>query len=408
MQNNDDPTEGLSVATKAIHGKRTGAFDAPLVLPIHQTSTYRFSSSDSPLRYSRGEEGVYVYSRYHNPSFDEVEEKIALINNAEKAALFASGMAAITTTILSLVKSGEHIVSASSLYGVTYRFFRDELPAFNISTSFIRTSDISQLGKSIAPNTAIVYFETPTNPTLDIVDIRSVVAQVRDRERELNRKIIIVIDNTFASGINQQPLALGVDVIVESATKYLGGHHDLLAGVVSSSTPTIKRIKTSAKFYGGCSDPFAAFLLARSLKTLDVRIQRQNENAMILARSLEQHPRVRRVLYPGLPSHPQHSITCSQMNGFGGMLTIEVAPSGNLKPLEAAARVTEALRIAVNASSLGGVETLVSIPVYTSHISMSDIELASHGVTTGMIRISVGLEHINDILTDFERALNTI
>jgi cystathionine gamma-synthase len=214
-----------------------------------------------------------------------------------------------------------------------------------------------------------------------------------------------MVDNTFASIVNQDPFALGADVIVESATKYLGGHSDIIAGLVVGTSDFVKRVKGLAKHHGGCADPFAAYLLTRSLKTFELRVRKQNGNALALARALENHKKVNRVLHPGLPSFPKHQLARKQMSGYGGMVTIEVKPSKGRSAVEAAARVCDNLKIAVNAMSLGGVETLVSIPVYSSHIFMSDTELLQHGVTPGMIRISVGIEGIEDLIADFEQAL---
>lgn len=398
----------LSLATRAIHGTKLYPHQGPVSLPIYQTSTYRFASSEDAIRYAKGDDSVYVYTRYHNPTVHDVEEKLALMENAEAAALFASGMAAISTAILAITTAGEEIVSTPALYGGTYRFFRDELPKLKIGVKYADPKKLSSLQQLITPKTSVVYFETPTNPTLGIVDIAELVRYVRQAENSVGRKITIMIDNTFASILNQDPFAFGVDVIVESATKYLGGHSDIMSGVVLGTKEYIKKVKTSAKYYGGCADPFAAFLLYRSLKTFELRVQRQNENAMALAKALEKNKRVNRVLYPGLPSHPQHRIAKKQMTGFGGMVTVEVKPSKKLLPVEAAVKVCDNLRVAVNAMSLGGVETLVSIPVYSSHVFMSNAELKRHGVTPGMIRISVGVEGIDDLIADFEQALATI
>jgi cystathionine gamma-synthase len=257
----------------------------------------------------------------------------------------------------------------------------------------------------VTPATRLVYFETPTNPALGIVDIGALVRQVREIQRRTRRKIVTMIDNTFATCLNQDPFSLGVDVVVESATKYLGGHSDIIGGVIAGSKEFVKDAHTQMKYYGGCADPFAAFLLLRSLKTFDLRVRRQNENALDLAGFLESTPRVKRVFYPGLPSHPQHDIARKQMTGagFGGMVTIEVEGG-----VQGAVRVCNALQVAVNAMSLGGAETLVSIPVYSSHVNMTPRELKRHGVTPGMIRISVGVEDIGDLKHDFARALRKL
>ncbi len=391
----------MSLATKAIHGAKLYAYKGPVSTPIYQTSTYRFESSDDAVRYAQGDPNVLVYTRYHNPTTSEVEERLALMMNAEKALLFGSGMAAITSAILSVVKAGDEIISTPALYGGTYRFFRDILPRHDVLVKYLDPTRPEFLLELASPKTKLVYFETPTNPTLSVVDIKALVAAAQRAERKFVQKIVTMIDNTFASCVNQNPFALGVDVAVESGTKYLGGHSDLLAGVVAGTKEFVKGVHTQLKYYGGSPDPFMSYLLYRSLKTFELRVQRQNENAMALAKVLEKHPKVSRVLYPGLPSHPQHAIAKKQMlKGYGGMVTIEVK-SG----VKAAVRVCDSLKVAINAMSLGGVETLVSIPVYSSHVNMTDDELKSHGVTPGMIRISVGVEGIEDLKEDFAQAL---
>jgi methionine-gamma-lyase len=398
----------LSLSTRAIHGDKLYAYKGPVSLPIYQTSTYRFDTSEDAIRYAKGDPSVYVYTRYHNPTVHDVETKLALMEGAESAALFSSGMAGISTAILTLTKSGDEIVSTPALYGGTYRFFRDELPKQNIKVHFVDPADLSQISSLATPKTTIVYFETPTNPTLALVDMAELVRQTRIAEKRIGKKIAVMIDNTFASILNQDPFRYGVDVVTESATKYIGGHSDVLAGVVLGRADYLAKVRGLAKHYGGCADPFAAYLLFRSLKTFELRVGRQNENALALARALEKNGRVNRVIYPGLPSHSQHRLARKQMAGFGGMVTIEVKPTKRLTPVEAAAKVCDNLKIAVNAMSLGGVETLVSIPVYSSHVFMTDDELKRHGVTAGMIRISVGVEGVQDIIADFEQALAMI
>jgi methionine-gamma-lyase len=401
-------TQHTSIATRAIHGKQLFAFRGPVATPIYQTSTYRFETSDDAMRYAKGDPSVYVYSRYHNPTVHDVEEKLAFMEDGESAALFASGMAAITTAILAVTKAGDNIISTPALYGGTYRWMRDELPKQNIKVRFIDPHHLDEIVQVADERTTIVFIETPTNPTLSVVDIAEAVRQTKKAEKKLNHSILTMIDNTFATILNQDPLKLGVDVVTESATKYLGGHTDILAGVVIGKEAFVKQVRTLGKYHGGCADPFAAYLLGRSLKTFELRVQRQNENALALAQALEKNPKVRRVLYPGLPSHPQFKIVKKQMAGFGGMVTIEVKSSKRYSPVEAAAKVCDSLKVAVNAMSLGGVETLVSIPVYSSHVFMSDEELKRHGVTAGMIRISVGVEGIKDLVEDFEQALDMI
>ena len=398
-----DPSR-MSLATKAIHGRQLHPFQGPVSVPIAQTSTYRFADSHDAVRYAEGDPTVYVYTRYHNPTVEEVQERLALMLNAEKALLFSSGMAAITAGILSLVKSGEEIISTPALYGGTYRFFRDVLPRHNVVVRYVEPDSLDRLPKLVTNATRLVYCETPTNPTLGIVDIRKVVAQTRAAEKKANGRIAVMVDNTFASVLNQDPFALGADVVVESGTKYLGGHSDIIAGVLTGSSAFIAGAHNGLKYYGGCADPFAAYLLLRSLKTFELRVRRQNENALLLAQFLQRQKNVARVLYPGLRSHPQHAIARRQMTGgYGGMLTIEVRGG-----VAGAVAVCDALNVAVNAMSLGGVETLVSIPVYSSHVNMSAEELARHGVAPGMIRVSTGIEDIEDLKADFEQALQKV
>jgi cystathionine beta-lyase/cystathionine gamma-synthase len=403
QRKNSDGT--LSLATRAIHGSKLYAYKGPVSTPIYQTSTYRFETSEDAIRFAKGDPSVYVYTRYHNPTVHDVEEKIALMERGEAAALFSSGMAAITTSILSVTKAGDEIISTPALYGGTYRWFRDELPKNDITVKYVRPDRLDGIEKLAGRRTTIVYFETPTNPTLDLVDIAELVKRTRAAEKRIGRKLLVMLDNTFATILNQDPFRLGVDVIVESSTKYLGGHSDLIGGVVIGGSDYVKQVKGLAKHHGGCADPFAAYLLSRSLKTFELRVRRQNENALALATTLEKHKKINRVLYPGLPSFPKYQLAKKQMSGFGGMVTIEVKPSKGRAPVEAAVRVCDNLKIAVNAMSLGGVETLVSIPVYSSHIFLSDEELKKHGVTPGMIRISVGVEGIEDLIGDFEQAL---
>ncbi len=394
----------VGLATRAIHGMKLHAFKAPVATPIVQTSTYRFESSDDAVRYAQGDPEVLVYTRYHNPTVWEAEERLALIMNAEKALFVASGMAAISSAILAAVKNGEEIISTPALYGGTYRFFRDILPDHGITVRYIDPANLKALSEMITPNTKVIYVETPTNPTIGVVDIKTLVGAARKGEQRSGAKVTIIADNTFATAINQNPFQLGVDVVVESATKYLGGHTDLMGGVVAGKEAFVRQAHTRMKYYGGCADPFAAYLLVRSLKTFELRVRKQNENAMLLARFLQKQENVQRVLYPGLRSHPNHSVAKRQMlGGFGGMLTIEVR--GGVK---GAVAVCDALKVAVNAMSLGGAETLVSIPVYSSHVNMSDEELSHHGVTPGMIRISTGIEDIEDLKADFEQALGSI
>ena len=312
-------------------------------------------------------------------------------------------MGAISSMIQSLVGQNGEVISLSSIYGGTYRYLRDVAPTLGIKTKYFESNNLEMLSNKITQNTKLVYFETPTNPILDIVDISNLVKIVRSEENKLGRKIFIAIDNTFATALNQNPLEMGVDVIVESGTKYLGGHSDLLSGVVISSKKIIEKIRSASKYFGASADPFMAFLMSRSLKTFSLRVERQNENALKIAQILEKNKKILRVIYPGLKSHPQHKLAKKQMKRFGAIVTIELA--GGIK---SAVKFCDSLKIAINAMSLGGVETLVSIPVYSTHTNLSEAELKNHRVTNGMVRLSIGVEDRNDLLNDFNQALAKI
>jgi len=393
----------MGIATRAIHGTRLFPYRGAVAPPIAQTSTYRFADSRDAVRYAAGDPEVMVYSRYHNPTVREAEERLALLMRAEQALLFSSGMAAISSAILSVAGTGDEVISTPALYGGTYRFFRDVLPRLGVRTRYVRPDRLGEISRLSSKRTRIIYCETPTNPTLGIVDLRELVDAARTAQRRHGGRIIVLVDNTFATVVNQNPFSLGADVIVESATKYLGGHSDLLGGVIAGPKRFVKGAHTMLKYLGGCADPFAAFLLLRSLNTFELRVRQQNSNALALASHLERHPKITAVLYPGLASHPQHALACRQMTGFGGMVTIEI--KGGLR---GAVRFCDALSVAVNAMSLGATETLVSIPVYSSHINMTAAELKRHGVTPGMVRISVGVETLDDLIADVDRALTAV
>ncbi|MFC1564765.1 trans-sulfuration enzyme family protein [candidate division KSB1 bacterium] len=386
--------------TLALHGNenekgKTG----PVTTPIYQTSTYIFPHSEAIEDYMvKGKRNHYIYARYGNPAQDILEERFALLEGAEESLFFSSGMAAITTAVLSTVKDGDEIISIPALYGQTINFFRDELPSlYGVNTRFIEIEDLYDPGKYVTDKTRLIYFETPTNPNLQIVDIAKVAEIARANG------ITTIIDNTFASPVNQNPIELGIDIVAHSATKYIGGHSDVLAGVIAAKTEFIEKCKKRMHLYGPVIDPFAVFLLQRSLKTLEVRVKRQNEIGIELAEFLKTHPKVEKVYYPGLPGDPGYETAKKQMKGFGGMINI-VVKGGK----EEAMKVADNFEIAMNATSLGGVETLVSIPVITSHVWLSDDELKKANISRGMIRISVGLEDPDDLKADFDKALSII
>ncbi len=380
-------------ATQAIHGRRDTSFHSANY-PIYNSTTFAVERSADYASFGHDRDFA-VYTRHGNPTIRNVEEKLARLEQAEDGVLFASGMAAITTTLLALLRAGDAVAASTRLYGAAYRFLRDFAPGLGIDVHFLDADELYNL-EQYAPTVKLVYFETPVNPTSDCLDIGAVVAAARRVGART------VLDNTFASPINQNPLPLGVDLTLHSATKYLGGHSDVLAGAALGPAALIETIHQAMVVFGGCSSPHEAALLDRSLKTLAVRMAAHNQTAQTLAEFFAAEPKVRQVHYPGLPSSPAHAVARRQMRGFSGMLAVEFAD------LDAASRFCDALEIALNATSLGGVETLVSIPVLTSHMRISDAELRRAGVTPGTVRISAGLEDVDDLLADFQQALGRV
>ncbi len=306
-------------------------------------------------------------------------------------------MGAITSTILALLKTGDHIVAQRDIYGGVTKFFSEWLPKMGIETTFVDTTDYEQQARAIRPNTKLLYLESPTNPALRVVDMKKAAALAKQHG------LISMINSTFGTPINQHPAEYGIDLVMHSGTKYLSGHADLTCGVVCGRRELMKQLWETRTTLGNCMDPHAAWLLIRGLKTLAVRVSRQNENAQRVAEFLEQHAKVRRVHYPFLKSHPQYAIAREQMSGGGGMVTFEVEGTG-----EDARRVSEAMRLFTLATSLGGVESLVSIPVLTSHAMISAEQRKKMGVTDQMVRLSVGIESADDLIADLEQALEAV
>jgi cystathionine beta-lyase/cystathionine gamma-synthase len=381
--------------TESVHGNRDfEKRNAPLTQPIYQTSTFQVTDSDEQLRATSTD---MFYTRYGNPTHTAVESTIAQLESADAALLFASGMNAITTSILAVVKSGDHIVAQRDVYGGVTKFLSTWLPKLGIETTFVDTTDYDQHLRAVRPNTKLLYLETPTNPTLRVVDIRRAAAIAREHQ------LISMIDSTFATPINTRPAEFGIDLILHSGTKYFGGHTDLICGVAAGRRDLIDQIRGTRTTLGGTMDPHAAFLLLRGIKTLAVRVERQNESALRIAEFLSRHAKVRSVNYPFLEGHPQRALAIEQMKGGGGMLSFEVEGSG-----DDAKKVSESLRLFTLAPSLGGVESLVSLPVLTSHAMISPEHRKQRGVTEQLIRISVGIENVNDLIADLEQALAAV
>jgi cystathionine beta-lyase/cystathionine gamma-synthase len=381
--------------TKAVRGaadlnKKNG----PLATPIYQTSTFEVTDNDEQLSATHTD---HFYTRYGNPTNTVAEKTIAALEGVDAALTFASGMGAVTTTIMALLKSGDHIVAQRDIYGGVNKFLSQWLPKMGIETTFVDTTDYEQHARAIRPNTKLLYVESPTNPTLRIVDFKKVAALAKQH------KLLSMIDATFGTPINQHPAEFGIDLVMHSGTKYLAGHTDLICGVVAARHELIEKIWETRTTLGNCMDPHASWMLVRGLKTLAVRVARQNENAQRVAEFLSENAKVRRVHYPFLKSHPQHALAREQMSGGGGMVTFEVEGTG-----EDARRASESMRLFTLAPSLGGVESLVSIPVLTSHAMIPAAERARMGVNEQMIRLSVGIENVDDLIADLERALEAV
>src|SRR5271169_1034718 len=381
--------------TAAVHGAADlEKKNRPVATPIYQTSTFEVTDNDEQQRVTATDR---YYTRWGNPTNTVAEQTVAALEGVEAALTFASGMGAITTTILALLKAGDHVVAQRDIYGGVTKFFSQWLPRMGIETTFVDTNDFEQHARAIRPNTRMLYLESPTNPAVRVVDLRKAAALAREY------KLISMIDSTFGTPINQHPAEYGIDLVMHSGTKYLSGHADLTCGVVCGRQELMDQLWESRTTLGNCMDPHASWMLIRGLKTLAVRVARQNENALRVAEFLEQHAKVRRVHYPFLKSHPQHAIARQQMSGGGGMVTFEVEGTG-----EDARRVSEAMRLFTLATSLGGVESLVSIPVITSHAMIPAEARAKMGVTEQMIRLSVGIENADDLIADLEHALEAV
>jgi cystathionine beta-lyase/cystathionine gamma-synthase len=382
-------------ATELIHaGETDRGVAVPLTTPIYETTTFVFDSAEEVLAYNEGRSSKYLYSRYTNPTVISAERKLAALDRAESALLFSSGQGATTTLLMTHVKAGDEVVCSAAIYGGTLHLLQDVLARFGVTPRFVSLDELAEPDRLFSDRTRIVWFESPINPTLRCVDVARIAAACHARG------VLSVIDNTFASPINQQPLALGVDLAMQSVTKYLNGHSDVTGGVVAGSAALVAPIEKVRRMVGTVMDPHPAYALGRGLKTLPLRVARHNANAQAVADFLSQHRRVSRVYYPGLSSHPDHAIAKAQMSGFGGMVCFDL--DGDYAR---AAALYDRLNIIKRAASLGGVESLISMPVLTSQWGHTDEQLHDAGVTRGMLRLSVGLEDAADLIEDLDQAL---
>ncbi|HEY9486973.1 MAG TPA: PLP-dependent aspartate aminotransferase family protein [Chryseosolibacter sp.] len=373
-----------SKLTQSVHA---GSFGDPqfkgTVTPVFPSSAYDYE----------GVSGGTMYPRYFNtPNNHAVAQKLAALENAEEGLILSSGMAAILTSIFAMMKKGDHAIFQNDLYGGTYNAVVTELPRYGMECTMVNGSDPTNFEKAIRPETRIIYIETPSNPTLKITDIKAVASIAK------KHGLITIIDNTFASPVNQNPIDLGIDIVAHSGTKYIGGHSDICCGAVLTSKELCEVIRRSAMHFGGSLDSHTCWLVERSLKTIVLRVRQQNNNAMAIAESLSDDSRISKVYYPGLANHPGHMIAKTQMpGGFGGMLSFEVKADAH--------KFMDKLKLIKRAISLGGVETTITSPVKTSHVKMSASDREAIGVTDKLVRLSVGIEEVSDLMEDIQQAL---
>ena len=391
----------LGFATRQIHVGKIKDASGALCTPIYQTSTFEFETVQQGGARFAGEEPGYIYSRLSNPSLTQAEEKLASLENGEAALAAASGMGAISAALWTSVVAGDEILASDTLYGCTFSLLCHGMTKFGVDTKFIDMVDIENLKKHLTPKTKVVYFETPCNPTLKILDIQAIA----EAAHQYNPAIRVMVDNTFCSPYLQRPLELGADVVVHSATKYINGHGDVIAGFIVGTAEFIGQCRTFGlkDMTGAVMSPFDAFLIARGLKTLDIRMERHCANARKVTEFLHSHPAVDKVYYPGLPDFEGYEVAKKQMKDFGGMLSIELKASR-----EKVANALNKLQLCTIAVSLGDAETLVEHAATMTHSTYTPEELAAAGISEGLVRISVGLEDPDDIIADLKRVLDTL
>ncbi len=388
--------EPLKFDSLLVHG--TGMHDpyGAAVFPIYQTSTFRFKNAEHGAACFAGEDPGYIYTRMGNPTITALEETLAMLEGGAAGIVVSSGMAAVNTVYMAFLKSGDHVVSTDAVYGPSRVVMEKYWYRYGITASYVDTSDIENIKKAIQPNTKMLYLETPTNPTMAITDIK------KASEIAHQHNIVVVVDNTFCSPVLQRPIELGADVVVHSMTKFLNGHADIVAGAIIVKTKELDNIVRPTMTMLGCNmDPTQAFMVNRGLRTLSIRVLKQQESAQILAEWLEKHPKIEWVSYPGLPSHPQYQLGQEQMDGPGSLLCF-----GLKGGYEAGKVLMDNLKFIYLAVSLGGVESLISHPASMTHSKMTKEARIASGITDGLVRFAVGIEDIEDIKKDLEQALD--
>ena len=383
----DDARLPMHFATRAVHVGRTSDGTSPVAPPLVQGVNF-----EQP----RGVPSVPQYTRYANtPTILLVQERLASLEGAEAAVVTSSGMGATACAMLALLRPGDHLLSSAWIYGGTHRLFTEELPKMGVEVTFVDPLDHRSWRQQLRPNTRGIFVESPVNPTCRVVDLRPLARLTREAG------VALVVDSTFASPVNLRPLEQGADIVIASTTKYLNGHHDMLGGAVFGTRSFVDEVTRKMMVWGQAADPFACWLLERGMKTLQVRVQRANENAMAIATWCEAHPAFARVHYPGLASHPDHALAAEVMDGFGGMLALELVGGA-----AAADRMVARLQLILHATSLGGVDTLICEPRFTSHAHMTAEARAALGIPDGFLRVSVGIEDVRDLIADIGQALS--
>mgnify|MGYP001221456249 FL=1 len=392
---NKNACGGKSLSTRAIHaGEPREKYADSLTTPIVQTATFTFKNSKAIEDYTKKGKAHFEYGRYGNPTAKIAERRLANLEGAEDCVVFTSGMSAITTTILSLVRSGDHIVITDDSYKKTLEFCKSYLKQFAIECTIVPFGDYDILDKAIKKNTRFIFSESPTNPYLNIFDLTR-LKKIADKHR-----VLTLIDSTFSTPLNQRPLEFGIDIVLQSLTKYLAGHNDILAGAVLGNKKLIDEVRNLHKSMGGLIDPHCCYLFLRGLKTFPLRVQKQNESALKVARYLENHPGIKRVYYPFLESHPHYGVAKEQMTGGGGVVTFEI--KGNISSSK---RFLDALKLCYIGPSLGGVETLITHPALVTYYDCTRKQRYELGITDTLFRLAVGIEDVEDIIDDLERAL---
>jgi methionine-gamma-lyase len=391
-------SQDLGFSSKLIHAGGVDDQFGSATVPIYQTSTFRFKSAEHGAACFSGESDGYIYTRINNPTIDALERQMAVLENGYRGLAVSSGMAAVNTIYMGLLRQGDHMISTAGVYGPSRLVMENHYSKFGIQSTYLDTKDLDLVRKAIRPETKLIFIETPSNPTMDITDLEAIANLARENG------LITVADNTFCSPYLQKPLDYGFDIVFHSITKFLNGHADVVGGVLVTREKAIYDVLRPMMINLGCNmDPHQAYMVIRGLKTLAVRMERSQENAIAIARFLENHPKVRFVRYPGLASHPQHQLAMKQMSGPGGMIAFELRDG-----VEAGKILMNNVKLCLLAVSLGGVETLIQHPASMTHSRLEKRERELAGITDGQVRLSVGIENVEDLIKDLAQALNQI